>query len=97
MPNSKGNFVERVTAFWPVLVFGVAGVVWMVKAETVSHGSFIALEKRVIVVEENIPSRDIMLKIQSNQAVMKNQLDRITVFTDSMMERLMHITEKGRD
>jgi len=68
---------KTVQTLWPIVAAVIAFAVWAVKVQTVSTNDFGQLRTRVTIIEERIPSREHMLKIHKNQAVMKSHLERI--------------------
>lgn len=84
----KPDWVDVLQALWPVIIFIIAIAAWAIKSQTVSHASFNELSTRVTVVEEKMPSREIMIAIQSNQAVMRSQLDEINKHMDNVTNHM---------
>lgn len=77
-PDCKtSGWRKTIQTFWPIFVMVIGFAVWAVNIQTVSTEEFGRLMTRVTVVEQNVPSKADMLKIHSNQAVMKSQLTSI--------------------
>ncbi len=82
-PDCKiSGWRKTIQTFWPIFVVVVGVVVWAVKSQTVSNAAFSDLRTRVTIVEEQVPSKDDMLTIHKNQAVMRAQLDLILKHVD---------------
>lgn len=87
------------------LVKGLSGVAvifgaifWLIEMETPSNASFNGLKTRVTVLEENMPEKGAIAKIQINQAAMaenqegmKAQLQHVIEEGDRIMEKIMEL------
>jgi len=89
MAEKKISSVEMIRTFWPIILFIVGTCVWIVTSQTVSHAKFNVLSVRVSLVEAQVPDKNLMLKIQENQAVMRAQLDILTKDMDNLLKKLM--------
>lgn len=78
----SSGWKKTIQTFWPIFVMVIGFAVFAVKSQTVSNTAFAELSTRVTIVEETIPSRNDMLTIHKNQAVMKAQLERIIRYID---------------
>ena len=89
MPAKSRDWYEIVRTFWPVFVFLTVGIIWMIKAETVSSTSFTKLQTRVTIVEGQVPSKQTMVKVEADLAVMKSQLSTLTKNMDLVLEQII--------
>lgn len=89
MSDKSKDWYEIIRTFWPVFLFLTIIIVWMVKTGTVSSTSFTKLQTRVTIVEGKIPTKETMVKVEADLAVMKSQLSTLTKNMDVILKKLI--------
>jgi len=74
----KPSLLEIVRTFWPVLLFIIGILVWALQMQTVSSSDFTSLKIRTTLIEEQIPNREMILRVHEDLVRMETKIEQLS-------------------